>query len=151
MTKTTYYPSKTELQGAPEKFLYELMMFRAAINLHIEHSTQTNPVLCNVTLESALIHARNLYGFFCGEESWEDNIIAGHFIKNSDGTHWKSSALSYIASRRNDINKALSHLTYARVKNKPSWHIKHIMQDIESAYGEFLALLPEREYSKWQA
>ncbi len=83
--------------------------------------------------------------------SCEDNIIAGHFIKNSDGTHWKSSALSYIASRRNDINKALSHLTYARVKNKPSWHIKHIMQDIESAYGEFLALLPEREYSKWQA
>ena len=111
---------------------------------------RSNTALKNVIIESALIHARNLYGFFSGKESSFDDIIAGHFVKNSDDTVWKSSKLTFISSRKEDINKALSHLTYTRIKFKPTWDIDRIRQDVEEAYVEFLALLPITENPKWQ-
>lgn len=151
MAKAAYSPSSNELQGVPDLFLYELRMFRVATDALQDPSAQSNPALKNVILESALIHARNLHDFFSGMNSPKDDIIVGHFVKNSDGTPWKSSKLAFIKSCKNDINKALSHLTYTRVKFKPVWNINRIRQYIEEAYAEFLALLPATERSKWQA
>lgn len=145
-----YSPSPDELQGAPDKFLYELQMFRVATDALQGPSVQSNPALNNVILESALFHARNLHDFFSGMDSPKDDINAGHFVKNSDGTSWKSTKLAFIKSLKGAINKSLSHLTYTRVKIKHSWDISRIRQDIEEAHAEFLALLPENERSKWQ-
>lgn len=150
MTKTTYCPSATELRESPKLFLYELTMFHFTINALADPSMESNKLLKNAILESALIHTRNLYEFFCGKESLNNNIIAGHFAKNSDGTPWKSPSLSFIASCKDKINKALSHLTYTRVKNKPLWPYIRISQNIELAYSAFIDLLPELEHSKWQ-
>ncbi len=152
MTKTTYCPSANELRESPKLFLYELMMFRFATDSLTDSSIDSNVLLKNVMIESALIHLRNLYEFFCGKESSKDNIIAGHFIeKKPDGTAWKSPALPFIASCKDRINKSLSHLTYTRVKGKTCWRFKRIRQDIEFAYSEFFSLLPISEHSKWQA
>ena len=149
--KKVYQPSIADLQGAPDKFLYELNMFK------ISASVLENPavlgkqlILKNVILESALVHSRNILDFLCGEESSRDDIIAGHFAKNKDGSPWKSSNLRFLRSCKDDINKALSHLTYTRIKNKPRWNISRIRQEIEDAYNEFLYQLPEQERSKWR-
>lgn len=145
----TYRPSAIELQGAPGQFSYELRMFFVATDTLQNAAVQSNPGLKNVILESALIHARNLLDFFCGKESREDNIIADHFVINIDGAPWISSKLTFLSSCKTDINKALSHLTYRRVKFKPTWRITQIRQEIEDAYAEFMALLPVDERSKW--
>lgn len=146
-----YRPSAIELQGAPDPFLYELRMFRIATDALADPSVQSNPALKNVIIESVLIHARNLHDFFSGNESSNDDMIAGHFVRKPNGTAWKSSKLTFIASCKGDINKALSHLTYTRVKFKPAWDIDRIRQDVEKAYVEFLAFLPVTESPKWQA
>lgn len=144
-----YRPSAIELQGATKQFLYEFKMFLVAIDACQSHAVQKNLTLNNVMLESALIHARNLLDFFCGKESPKDNVIAGHYVRNPDGTPWVSSKLTFLSSCKADINKALSHLTYSRVKFKPTWRITEIRQEIEDAYAEFTTLLPVNDRSKW--
>ncbi|MDP8218795.1 MAG: hypothetical protein P9M03_08725 [Candidatus Theseobacter exili] len=150
MVKSDYIPDAIELQGAPDLFLYELRMFRVAMDALTTPSVQGNTTLSNVVLEAALIHARNLYDFFLSKKSPKDNIIAGHFVSNADGTPWKSSKLTFIASCKGDINKALSHLTYTRVKFKPTWNLNLIRGNIEDAYTEFLDLFPIAERHKWE-
>lgn len=149
MAKPIYQPSSIERQGAIEQFLYEFRMFLVAIDACQDHAVQKNLALNNVVLESALIHARNLLDFFCGKESPKDNVIAGHYVRNPDGTPWTSSRLTFLSSCKADINKALSHLTYSRVKSKPTWQLTQIRQEIKDAYAEFTALLPGNERLKW--
>ena len=149
--KPIFKPSVDELKGAHNKFLYELKMFRITANAYATNSVPGDPAFKTAVLEAALIHARNLYDFFTGNESWEDNIIAGHFVKDPNGALWKSTQLAFLALRKGEINKALSHLTYTRVNSKPTWNIEPICQDIENAYSEFLALLSATERIDWQA
>lgn len=152
MAREPYIPSEAELAGAPQPFLYELRMFRETTDVFIEHSPLiTDLTLKRVFLESALVHARNLLDFFTCEPSSKDDILAVHFLTPADERQWRPSGLAHLASRRDDINKALSHLTYTRVNNKPAWPFGQIRVEIEQAYGEFLEELPETDRPKWQA
>lgn len=150
--KNKYYkPDAQELSEAPKKFLYELNMFRAAVNANIGLPQSSKKIdrniLLNATLESVLLHARNLLDFFC-REPWKDDIRAFHFLPKQDAL-WKSSKLAYLSSIRNDINKHLSHLTYKRVAKKAEWDLVRISKEIEEAFKEFLAILPEKERENW--
>jgi len=149
--KKAYQASTLELQCAPALFLYELRVFLAATSFLQDPAVQNNPSLKNAILESALLHSRNILDFFCAKESSIDDISAGHFVKNADGTPWTSFKLSFLISCKGDINKSLSHLTYTRVKFKPSWNMTKIRQEIEDAYSEFVTLLPLSERPKWTA
>jgi hypothetical protein len=97
-------------------------------------------VLFRALLESALVHARNLLDFFFGVHSPCDDVLACHVVS---GYPAPSAALKYLASCKSDINKTLSHLTYSRVVRKRSWPFHRFRFDIEKAYADFLALLPE--------
>ena len=127
-------------------------MFRQSLNFLNNLPEPKNPILCNISLECTLLHARNLLDFFCGKKSSKDDLRASHFVPKSQGlSYWTSSKLSYIESRREDINKSLSHLTYTRSLQKPLWNLQKIQQEIDEAYNEFLSLLPKNERSNWTA
>jgi hypothetical protein len=112
-----------------------------------------NDSLRSAILETVLLHARNLLEFFTGDQPIigrldEDSIRAGHFVKGS--TWWKSSKLSHTKSRKTDINKSLSHLTFKRIKENYKWDdLPKIKGEIEASYIEFLNLLPDEDRAKW--
>jgi hypothetical protein len=152
MAKPVFVPNATELAGARGPFLYELEMLRLTTDLFIVQSpVLADPTLKRALLESALVHARNLLDFFTLDPSPSDDILAAHFIAQPDGSSWKPTGLTHLASRRGDINKALSHLTYTRVVHKPGWPFYRIRSEIETAYTEFIAALPESDRTGWQA
>jgi hypothetical protein len=150
--KKYYKPTEVELNGAPKAFLYEFQMFRSSVQNCMQNHSK-------VALETALLHVRNLFDFFVGghptKGSWnEDNICAGYFIddryKNKEGW-WESSKLLYTLSRKDDINKSLSHLTFSRIKENYKWDdLPKIKEEIETAYTEFIQLLPKEEMGKWE-
>lgn len=151
MGRRVYVPTAAELEGAAGPFLYELHMLREATDPFVQHSSLVHDeTMRRVFLESALIHARNLLDFFTCEPTPNDDILAAHFICNSDGSPWKPTGLTHLVSRRTDINKALTHLTYTRVANKPGWPFALIRHEIEIAYLEFVERLPEDQRTSWQ-
>jgi hypothetical protein len=151
MSKGAYKPTPAELEGAVDQFLYELHMLRETTKPFIQRSPLVaDETMKRVFLESALVHARNLLDFFICESSRNNDILAAHFVTAEDGSTWKPKGLEHLASCRFDINKALTHLTYTRVKSKPSWSLDEIRREIEEAYEEFLSRLPENDRQQWQ-
>ena len=150
-SRKNYVPNHVEKLEAPKSFLYELNMFRNAIDAH--NLNWRNPsvqvIFDNVTLESLLLHARNLFDFFNGGATDKDDMRAFHFIKGKE--FWQSSKLQYLKTVRPEINKHLSHLTYSRVSRKPRWKWRKIAQEIEEAYKEFLEALPDEDVPQWRA
>ena len=151
--RNPYKPKNIELKGAPSKFYYEYDMFIMATeaNSKLRHDhPDIQSMINNVTLESLLVHARNLLDFFCGNTTDADDIRAFHFIPGSPP--WRSSKLSYLSSLKKDINKYLSHLTYSRViKKKPNWNWGRIRKEVEAAHEEFIKKLPDSEKANWRA
>ncbi len=154
MSAKSYLPSSTDLAGAPKKVAYELQMFRnsTAIFLGLPESRRDRN-LHNISLEAALLHARNLLDFFCGGQTPKDDIRAAHFVPSSALSKgqdwWSSTKLPTVNSMREDMNKSLSHLTYTRVGKKPSWDLAKFQEELEAAYKEFKSLLPEEERKLW--
>lgn len=154
MTRHKFYePSKNELEGAPNKFRYELCMFRESLALLYRLPQPPDQVLHNVYMEAVLLHARNLLDFYTGKETDKDDIRASHFV--SRGEHpqdswWASSLMPYLSGHKEDINKHLSHLTYKRVVEKPEWNWQKISEEIEAAYKEFLDRLPDTDRTVWK-
>jgi len=144
-----YEPSSNEIELAPKAFQYEFVMFGFACVLPkilAGNSEIPKDGVQNITIELALLHARNIFDFFCGEP-WRDNIHVSHFVPQN--AKWRSTKLQYLRERKQDINKALSHLTYTRILKKPTWDIYRIRDEIVAAYNEFLAILPLEERDKW--
>jgi len=161
--KQPYKPTKPELDGAPRAFIYELQMLHFSVQLLELFKDQRwvlfNKCIHDAVLEAALLHARNLLEFFTGDRPLkgnlnEDSIRAGYFIKESHKNQkgcWKSDKLSHTKSRKNDINKSLSHLTFKRIKEDYKWDdLPKIKEEIEEAYDEFIQLLPENKQNEWQ-
>lgn len=149
MTKPNYTPSSADINSAPDLFVYEMRMFRGTTDALLSRAPACDDwVLYRALLESALVHARNLLDFFVGAASPNDDVLACHVLNDYTSP---SAFLEHLASCRSDINKTLSHLTYSRVARKRSWPFWRFRGDLETAYAEFLALLPESERAEWQA
>lgn len=162
--KQPYEPTNDELSGSPRAFEYELQMFRWCVQM-LELSKNLCTVLVNdylrdSVIEAALLHARDLLDFFTGDQPMkgdlnEDSIRAGHFLRescdNRDG-RWEMLDLPRTKSRKSDINKSLSHLTFARVQGHHNWDdLPKIKDEIEVIYSTFLRRLPEGNRGKWPA
>jgi hypothetical protein len=163
-SKARYEPSELDLEGAPRAFHYELQMFRLYMQflelLRNPYSILFNRCIYNAVLEGVLLHVRNLLEFFTGNQPAkgsfdEDSIRAGHFVGKSNKNQdcwWSSSKLRYTKSRKTDINKSLSHLTFTRIREKYKWDdLPKIRAEIEAAYTEFLQLLPQEDRAEWPA
>lgn len=164
MAKKPYKPSYEELQKSPPRVVYELKMFFASLNacskLHqLCHKalneggtwTQEDDDLRKSTLESTLLHARNLLDFLTGNPTRKDDIRAAHFLPNSEDCWWKSNKLELLSTRRDDLNFSISHLTYRRTtKDRPKWDLQTIADEVHAAFDEFISLLPKSEQSRWK-
>ena len=149
MTNPNYTPSGADIDSAPALFVYEMRMFRGTTDALLSRAPACDDwVLYRALLESALVHARNLLDFFVGAASPRDDVLACHVVNDYTSP---SAVLEHLASCRSDINKTLSHLTYSRVARKRGWPFLRFRRDLETAYAEFLALLPESERAEWQA
>jgi len=159
--KHPYELTIKERYGAPKTFEYEMQMFCWSIQMfeYLKNpcSILLNDGIRNSILETSLLHVRNLLEFFTGDRPMkgnldEDSIRAGYFVDepHKKGGWWKSSNLSYTQSRKTNINKSLSHLTFKRIKENYKWDdLPKIKEEIEKAYTEFLKLLPQEDRAKW--
>jgi hypothetical protein len=150
--KKYYIPKPVQKRDAPRNYFYELSMFRhmliACVNLARQHS-QSSEIFKNATLESLLVHVRNLFDFFYGGETDKDDMRAFHFVKG--GMLWQAPKAAYLEKMRPKINKHLSHLTYSRVLMTPSWNLMQMAAEIEEANKKFLEALPAVEADRWKA
>jgi hypothetical protein len=122
-------------------------MLIACVNLARQHSPSYE-ILKNATLESLLVHVRNLFDFFYGGETVKDDMRAFHFVRG--GMLWQAPKSAYLERMRPRINKHLSHLTYSRVLTKPSWNLMQIQAETEKANKKFLDALPDEEVDQWK-
>ena len=153
MAKAPYKPSPEQLEGARKPILYELQMLNAVVDMSVDCSrSRERPELGSALTDSALLDARNLYHFLTDTPSpkKKDDIVSGHFLRNKDGTPWTSSKLGLVKSYIEDINKFRSHLTYTRIAlSDRRWPLPEIRDEIDAAFREFLALLPDSERLHW--
>ncbi|MBI3838808.1 MAG: hypothetical protein HY288_12860 [Planctomycetia bacterium] len=98
----------------------------------------------SMVLESFLVHTRVLRDFFWRGRSRPDDVVAGDFVGG-----WKmpsDSEYSYLFSHKDRLDKALAHLTTARVtydSEGKGWAIREIENEIEPMIERFLRELPE--------
>jgi hypothetical protein len=143
-----YNPSPAERADAPRHVTYELKMLRAALDAH-ERVGKSDEWAGAALAESALVHMRNLHEFLTALPSARDNIVAGQFARNPDGTPWVSNRLTLVGPRICDMHRRLMHLTYERVAGGTSWPLRDLHTDVEIAFSDFVERLPKGERSSW--
>ena len=150
--KIHYEPSIEEREKARDHIYYELRMLETAVNAYFDPlRSRENPHIGSAFTDSILLHVRNLYEFFCGNPSENDDIVAAHFIANKDDTTWATSKLGCISSNMKDINKFRSHITYTRTKYRMDWPRREMRDEIFNTYNEFLEKLSSDERPKWHS
>ena len=154
MAKSHHKPTHEQLEVAPKHVLYELRLLRKIVADRADPSLfcdKNKKYLRSALRDSILLHVRNLYDFLTCPPKNKDDIVAGHFLSNPDGTPWMSSSLSFVKKCIGPINKARSHLTYTRIKmGKYPWRERKMLQEIDAAFSEFLAALPPSGRSAWR-
>jgi hypothetical protein len=103
----------------------------------------------NRATESLLVHARNIYDLFFVEPQREEDVSFKHFL--DDGQTWKpdpATRCPYLHGNRRQLNRLLQHLSYDRIKFKPTqcWDTQTIMKELASVCREFLEQIPERQH-----
>jgi hypothetical protein len=100
-------------------------------------------------LEPFLLHVRNLRDFlYCDNPSHEDDVVAVHFFDHPDDwTTRRPPMAEYLTSIRKRLNKALAHISYARLdyRSNKTWNIGQIKQDLTVPWEAFLNALPPRK------
>jgi len=148
-----YHPTSQELELARSFVVYELRMLFASVDAYFDPKrSRENACIGSAFTDSILLHVRNLYDFLTGEPKKLDDIIAEHFVNRGYDSPWKSSKLTYLESRMNDINKYRSHLTYSRRmgNDKPKFDTKKMRNVIAEAFQEFIEVLSNSERLQWE-
>jgi hypothetical protein len=155
MSNSPYTPTPEELQAIPRYVRYEFNMLGNVVHEWTQRTIprQGKPWIGSAFLDSVFLHARNVHDFLCHAPRENDDVVAGHFVRNADGTPW-TSELPFFESLQEDIHKYRHHLTYSRIRlRRTKWshdEIKGIWDEIEAAWQSFLALLPESERAHWE-
>lgn len=125
-------------------FAYEVWMMRETADRLARGESDT--VTRNALLESFLIHARALVGFF-GDKHKPDDIVARDYVAT-----WAEEVPPSLRDECNRINKQVAHLTTARhtaAVPQKRHDVAAIRQRLEDLIGRFLpqvdsALLGDR-------
>jgi hypothetical protein len=127
-----------------EIICYEYTMFMAACDIHARlpaaPSTPGTEALRNITLEAALLHARNLRDFF-GTARHKDDIVASDFVRPVP--RLALPTLRSVTVRRR-FNRLLAHASYNRSKIGRCWNLDALHHEITGAWARFLERLAER-------
>jgi len=101
-------------------------------------------------LESFLLHARVLRGFFAGNRDQSDDVLAEDFVPG-----WvkpQAPAYPYLVAERKRLNKALAHLSAERVNYDVSgkdWDVEKIRKELEPIIKRFLMEASAMPHSDW--
>jgi hypothetical protein len=116
---------------------YEIWMLN---HLFPDRFTETeNRLLLNATLESFLIHARNLISFLEGKSDSQENkddITCSKFL-DSRGRKISKTPVMLPQRLKEKINKHLSHLTITRAQERVDWDCDAIRKSVNYSLGHF--------------
>ena len=102
-------------------------------------------------LEAFLLHVRNLRDFLYDDQPTQDDVVAAHFFDRPDEWRRNRPPLGeYVKSIRKRLNKALAHISYARLdyRKDKKWSIGRIKRELDAAWEAFIEGLP-REKRPW--
>jgi hypothetical protein len=118
-----------DLRSMARHVWYELDEFRKSAAAITAGKRDEN---WNRTLESALLHFRNLRGFFVDPHQ-ADDASAQDYVPS-----WTPTADPVFSETREPLNKALAHLTWSRLKvGQIDWPINRMALAIDKLFGEF--------------
>lgn len=102
-----------------------------------------NAYLVNAMLETFLIHARNLIDFFYNDSPRKDDVVAKDFV--SDWETLRPTFTVLLVETRDNANKHLTHLTYARIDlTEPwKWHFEEIESNLVEVLNKFFETVSE--------
>ncbi len=138
--------TEKHMAGA-ECLIYEYAGFRRALGVHKQLrqpmfdgnlSADTRRVLLNLSLESALIHARNVLYFFKVKDHGDDVRVC-HFVTE----RVPDFDMEYLKGRSQELNKLLGHPSYHRGKLDRNWDLVRLESEITTAWETFLRCLSQ--------
>jgi hypothetical protein len=157
LSKSPYIPTPDELAAAPSHVVSELRMLRAAASEWVKPTVarpRDEPWRGTALLDSAILHARNMYDFLTRMQPSRDYVVAAHFARDQEGNAWVAK-LPYTKSLWEDMHKFRHHLTYSRITLKRQrWlpaELQRVVEEINAAFQAFVRSLPEPERDRWRA
>lgn len=105
-------------------------------------------------LESLLLHTRVLHDFFYPNKKKKprpDDVLASHFIPDWDTRCPRKP--EYIGKQKKRLNKALAHLTTARLgydSDGKKWNVTAIRNEMHDVIEQFIGRLPQ-DQKQWFA
>lgn len=88
--------------------------------------------LMNSTLESFLIHARNICDFFRVRSREDDDVLARDYLGRTPRVK-----LPYIRKNKKRLNKRIAHLSYSRPRLGRGWPTARMLKEIDEAMKIF--------------
>ena len=120
---------------------YELHEFRGSLSAELRLD-KSDPAYKR-TVESVLLHFRNLRCFFFEEPSKRaDDVLAKHYVQS-----WNPNRDKMFDETRNDLNKKLAHLSWKRLTiPRVDWPLRKMQTAINELFDDFIkALTPPRD------
>ncbi len=116
---------------------YELHEFYGSLS--VVDNPKSDPAH-NRTLESVLLHFRNLRGFFIDAPK-RDDVSAKHYVAS-----WKPNPDTVFDETKVNLDKRLSHLTWERLSIPVNWPLDRMQTAIERLFEDFKkALTPPQD------
>jgi len=148
--KSPLRKTEEELIVAFEQIAYEINMFQYCGNL-LQSPERPECSEHAILMESFLIHARNLNGFFCGLERVnnegklekieqgvpENDVIVEEFFVS--GAPWKKLAEELLPKELRD-NYQLAHISYERtISRADTWDYESIQECLQRILDKFIS------------
>jgi hypothetical protein len=133
------------LERASEHIYYEIEKLNEAWNYFKPNDYP------QAFIEIFLLHSRNLMDFFYPAEDIEidiDNVIVFDFLDDYEGFNSNKTLKKDLSLNKRNINKFLSHLTYARCYFSEIWLIPEFTEEIIKTINAFYIVLPPN-YRNW--
>ena len=134
--------SQSELQQAYEHIRYEVEMLISTANLLASGSPGEGPAR-NATLESFVIHTRNMLDFLYGDNSRKSDMTAVDFVAAGIWHRERPIKSKLLCKAHQRAHKEIAHLTYNRLGITPEakqWPFVEIAREVERAFGIFASL-----------
>ena len=126
------------LRSAAQALHYEWNTAHTSLVLMSLAKRNSDQVLMNASLESFLIHARNICDFF-DVRGRQDDILAKDFLGRTP-----RARLTYIRKNKVRIHKRIAHLSYSRPRLKRGWASALMMKEIDGAMRVFIGRLKQK-------
>lgn len=100
-------------------------------------STEWHPApnTLNASLESLIIHARNIRDFF-NSTGRENDVLAIDFLGRN-----LRIRMPYIRKNKKRLDRRIAHLSYSRSRMSPKWDVAKIISEMNDSINRFIKKL----------